>query len=51
MEVQIATKDKELEIQEWMDQDLQDLLKSTLNKDPLKRPTVEELKSHKWFQI
>lgn len=51
IEVQIATKDKEYDIPEWMGEDLRDLLKGTLDKDPLKRYTIKQLKAHKWFNF
>jgi len=49
IEVQIATKDKEYKIFDWMGEDLQDLLRGLLDKDPTKRYTIEEVKAHKWF--
>ena len=49
IEVQIATKDKDFKIVDWMSEDLQDLLRGLLDKDPTKRYTIQEIKSHKWF--
>lgn len=49
IEVQIATKDKDFKIFDWMGEDLQDLLRGLLDKDPTKRYTIEEVKAHKWF--
>ena len=37
IEVQIATKDKDFKIVDWMSEDLQDLLRGLLDKDPTKR--------------
>ena len=47
--MQIATKDQDFKIFDWMEEDLQDLLRGLLDKDPTKRYTIEEVKAHKWF--
>jgi len=51
IEIQIATKEKDFEIEKWMSEELQEVLVKTLNKGPLKRCTIEELKKCKWFQL
>lgn len=49
IEVQIATKDQDYKIPDWMGEDLQDLLRGLLDKDPTKRYNIQEVKAHKWF--
>jgi len=51
IEVQIATKNNPLEFKEGISEEAKDLLNNLLNKDPLKRYTVSQLKSCKWFTV
>ena len=43
LEIQIASKQNELKIQEHFSAELKEVIKATLDKDPNKRPTAEAL--------
>lgn len=49
LQIQINTRQKELECPETFSAELKDLLTSVLNKDPSKRPTAIQLLQHPWF--
>lgn len=47
--MQINSRTKEVEIPNEFSPELTSLIKSLLNKDPNKRPTVQELLNHEYF--
>ena len=50
MEIEIATNEKEIEYPEVFSKQLKTFLQALLNKDPSKRPKIEDLTKFEWFQ-
>ena len=49
IEVQIATKEKKLDYDEWMSDDMKQMFDKLLHRDPKERYTLSQLKECKWF--
>jgi serine/threonine protein kinase len=49
LEIQIASKQNDLELPEHFSEDLKDLISSLLNKDSTQRLTIEQVLVHKFF--
>lgn len=49
LEIQIASRQNEVQIPESFSSELKEVLTLMLNKDPSKRPTAEQLLSYKFF--
>ena len=49
LEIQIKAKDTEPEYPPTMTQEVKDLIKKLLKKDPNQRPTISEALDHHWF--
>jgi serine/threonine protein kinase len=49
LEIQIASKQNEVEIPDHFSDDLKDLVGRLLEKDSTKRPTIEQMLNHKFF--
>ena len=51
LQIQINTRNKELNLPDTFSEPLKDLLTWILNKDPSKRPSAAEIIEHPWFVV
>jgi serine/threonine protein kinase len=51
LQIQINARKNELELPDEFSEPLKDLLSLILQKDPLKRPTMQEIIMHPWFVV